>query len=314
MKKVIFIGSNSYSGSTFFSMVLSNAPNGFCCGEVINFLNPTRPFHPNYICSCGDKNCKIWSQIKRKNQNNFYETIFNMLPNVDYIVDSSKDPFWICSQIDNLSRKGIETKNILMWKTPLEIAHSYKKRNKLSLWHKSWIAYHRLYYSTINDWRCVKYSQYIRDDTVLKKVCNYLGIPFFRGKDRYWEKDQHIIGGNHSARIHLYDNNSINYLNSISKIPAQEKNTLANEDKTKKTHRTIYNEKINDESLNKNIEYYINNSKYITKILEMLNSFDVTNESVNPSVWPLLQIPKPLLELRKIKRALQFQIGRYRYL
>ena len=45
MKQVIFVGSTSYSGSTFFDMTLGNDPTGFSCGEVYAFFHPFRPHH-----------------------------------------------------------------------------------------------------------------------------------------------------------------------------------------------------------------------------------------------------------------------------
>ena len=57
MKKVIFIGGTSYSGSTFFDMILANDPKGFSCGEVNALFNPYRPHHTDPLCGCGDINC-----------------------------------------------------------------------------------------------------------------------------------------------------------------------------------------------------------------------------------------------------------------
>ncbi len=70
-----------------------------------------------------------------------------MFPEVEFIVDSSKDPFWIRSQSENLRRKGIQAKNILIWKTPLEFAYSCQRRDHFEDWDGRWIDYHRRYFS-----------------------------------------------------------------------------------------------------------------------------------------------------------------------
>lgn len=56
-KKVIFIGGTSYSDSTFLDMILANDPSGFSCGEVLALFHPTRSYHIDPLCGCGDRDC-----------------------------------------------------------------------------------------------------------------------------------------------------------------------------------------------------------------------------------------------------------------
>lgn len=307
MKKVIFVGGTAFSGSTFFGMTLGNDPRGFSCGEVRNFLNPTRPHHMTLPCGCGQKDCKIWEQIKNKGQERLYDTIFERFPEVDFIVDSSKSPFWIRSQRERLFKKGIQTKSILIWKTPLELAHSYQKRGHLQAWERSWVNYHRLFYTLVSDWRAVNYQQYTNNGTVLRKACRYLEIPYFLGKERFWEKAHHVLGGNHSARVHLYSANSEGYRRAKSKV-LQEATKYV-----KATHRSIYYRQVVDESLARSVEQKIGDSKHIAGILELLSAYDVANEIVTQHEWQMLEMPGPVVWARKIRQTIQLQAGRIRY-
>ncbi|HDH57681.1 MAG TPA: hypothetical protein ENF16_03625, partial [Bacteroidetes bacterium] len=199
MKKVIFIGGTSFSGSTFLDMILANDPRGFSCGEVRALFHPWRPHHFNPECGCGDENCEVWRQVLQNGEKNLYETIFSLF-DVDFILDSSKDLFWIKKQMRYLGKQNVEVKNVLIWKTPLELAYSFKKRGRLKEWKKSWINYHRAYLTLIGPHLAVKYSDLTKDEKALIKICEYLEIPYFAEKIHYWEKTHHTLFGNTSAK------------------------------------------------------------------------------------------------------------------
>lgn len=208
MKKVIFVAGTSYSGSTLLDMVLSNDKNGFSCGEVCALFYPSLEHHYKPFCGCGKPDCTIWPDIKKKSVDNLYTAIFEMMPEVDFIVDSSKNIFWINEQMDNLARKGIEPHCILIWKTPVELAHSYHKRKKIDKFSSVWIQYHRLLASVIDHWLSVEYCNFVKEKDTLKAVCEKVGIPYFDDKIHYWEKRHHTLFGNWSSKISLYDEKS----------------------------------------------------------------------------------------------------------
>jgi hypothetical protein len=83
VKKVIFVGSTPFSGSTFLHMILANDPKGFPTGEARFLAQPRGFHHVNPVCSCGDPNCTIWRDIYRGGPENVYETIFQLQPEVE---------------------------------------------------------------------------------------------------------------------------------------------------------------------------------------------------------------------------------------
>lgn len=309
MRKVIFVGGTAFSGSTFFGMTLGNDPKGFSCGEVRNFLNPTRSRHATLTCGCGEKNCRIWQDVRDKGQENLYETIFELFPNVEFIVDSSKSPLWIRSQNKKLLKKGIQTKSILIWKTPLELAYSFQKRGRFKAWEKSWVNYHRLFCTMVDEWRAVKYREYTNDRSVLEKACKYLGIPYYQGKEHFWEKAHHVLGGNHSAKIHLYSTNSDGYKNIKTKV---HKETIEG---LKATHRSIYYHRVTDDTLQRDVKQRISNSSYIEEILELLSSYDISNTTVTQPRHSkqILAVPGQVVRAREVRQAIAYRIGRFRY-
>ncbi len=223
-KQVIFIGGSSYSGSTMLDMMLANGQDGFSVGEVHALFHPYRPHHFNPNCGCGEPECDFWIKVREAGEDKLYETIFKLLPNISYIVDSSKNPWWITAQTHYLSKQSIQFFNILIWKNPANFAYSMLKRNRKG-WKKAWVNYHRLYFTLIEQYIAIAYQDIVQSpSSTLKNLCEKVEIDYFPEKELFWKKRHHTIFGNDSAKIHLTDN-------TIS--TAYKKNM----------HKTIYNDK-----------------------------------------------------------------------
>jgi|GEM_PF-1479441 len=210
-RKVIFIGGTAYSGSTFLDMTLANSPQGFSCGEVNALFLPYRPHHLAPACGCSNESCDLWKIIRSAGQNHFYEKIFELLPEIRFIVDSSKDPLWIHDRSIDLRNLGLSVENVLIWKTPKEYYLSCAKRGEESGWKRRWVNYHRFYFSMVDGWQGVKYSDVSTSDNILSLLCQRIGISYFEGKRNYWEKESHILFGNTSAKVHLYGQGTDRY-------------------------------------------------------------------------------------------------------
>ncbi len=312
-KKVIFVGGTAFSGSTFFHMTLANDPHGFACGEAHNFFRPTRPGHFSMKCSCGDPNCELWSTAKANGEKRIYETIFEMKPEVDFIVDSSKSPFWIDQQSRYLVSQGIDVRHVMIWKTPLEFAHSSRKRVHHQLdWEKAWVNFHRAYYSKIDDWFAVSYRDYTSDVDVLAKICDRLEIPYFEDKVSYWEKDYHVIGGNPTARIHLYSESSDTFADVVD--------TTASDigDEVKNVHKSIYYSGVDDEELASAVDARIAANPYLPLITDLLQTYDVANPPVASNAsflnkYEPLKMSVPMLGLMGMKQRVDQRYREFRY-
>jgi hypothetical protein len=306
MKKVIFVGGTSYSGSTFFQLTLANDPRGFACGEVRPLFYPAKERHRYRACSCGDPSCTIWEKIKKQGEQHLYETIFDMFPEVDFILESSKNVHWIREQSARMRRSGYDVKHILIWKTPLEYAHSLQKRKRTDEL-GNWSRYHQLYYSLIDDWRAVQYARYTQNQQqLLQQVCDYAGIPYFPGKERFWERQHHSLGGNLSSRIHLFNEGSSGYQN----LEARARHELSAAAGTH--YRQIYYEEPAGASLQDLVRRMQRQAPEMAQIENMLLAFDVSNPAIGPAEWPGLRLSPSSLMVKRLRLTTRDQISKYK--
>jgi len=315
-KKVIFVGGTSYSGSTFFHLTLANDPKGFGVGEVKHLFRPTKERHTRttWACGCGDPNCSLWGRVKKNGEAHLYESIFEIHPEVDFIVDASKNVVWIDDQINYLSRQGIEVKTAVIWKTLLEYAHSLQKRNRLGAKDgaelANWPRYHRNIYSFVDDFRTIKYADYARDQTtVLQAVCSYLGIPYVEGKERYWEKTHHALGGNLSSRIHLYSKESEGY-QEVQRRAQGRRSDLAADDTN---YRQVYYENPDETALQTHIAELRRENPYLDSVEEMLASYDTRSATRPVRDWPELRLSAGDIRMKKIRQFTRTRLGKIRF-
>jgi len=200
MKKVIFIGGTSFSGSTLLDMIISNDPNGFSLGEISALFRPYRKHHFEERKRVNKD--EHWSEILGGGERNLYKNLFNQFSEIEFFVDSSKDPFWINAQMKNIENSEIEYKNILIYKTPQELAHSYAKRGRIKEFEKGIVSYYKSYLYLIKNFKTISYKQLVKDKNSLKKLCDYINIEYFQEKTCYWEKEHNTFFGNNRARIH----------------------------------------------------------------------------------------------------------------
>lgn len=310
MKKVIFVGGTSYSGSTFFHLTLANDPAGFAIGEVRHLFHPTKPRHfdANWGCGCQDPTCDLWSRVKRNGIEHLYETIFDIHPEVEFIVDSSKNVYWIKEQSDRLARQGITPRHIVMWKTPVEWANSLMKRNHLDQL-GGWPLVHRRFLTLFEDWRAIKYADYTGDQAAnLQAACAYLGIPYFEGKERYWEKIHHYLGGNLTARLHLYSQDSAGYQD----IEQRAGYNPAELNKAKEQYRNVYYEKPQEELLTDYLKRLYKAYPETGRVVDMLQAFDVKNDAPSPEQWSDLRVTSQMVLSKRLRMIAREQYNHAR--
>ncbi len=315
-RKVIFVGGTSYSGSTFFHLTLANDPKGFAVGEVKHLFRPTKERHarPTWACGCGDPECTLWNRVRKNGEAHLYESIFEIHPEVEFIVDASKNVVWIDDQIDYLSRQGIEVQSVVIWKTLMEFAHSLKKRNRLGAKDgaelANWPRYHRNFYSFVEDFRAVKYADYARDQAaVLQAACAYFDIPYFEGKERYWEKIHHSLGGNLSSRIHLYSKESDRFQDVQQRAKGHRNDHVADDS----NYRQVYYERPDEATLETHIARLRRDNPYLDSVEEMLAAHDVAGTTLPSGEWPELKLGMVDMRMKQLRQFTRTRIGRLRF-
>jgi len=261
-KKVIFIGGSSYSGSTMLDMMMANSVDSFSAGEVYALFRPFRPHHFNPKCGCSKIDCDFWLKVRQAGENNLYDTIFKLLPELSLIVDSSKNPWWIKQQTRLLLEKDIEVYNLLIWKEPALFAHSMHKRNRKG-WKRAWKNYYRLYFTIIDNCITVPYCDLAQRPTVvLKDLCEKCGLHYHQDKEKFWQKKHHTLFGNDSAKIHLYSSKTNDYKQCRSIL--KESDDIAE-------HQTIYYDTNHLNSLPSDIKHELDTDTELHAIIKELN-------------------------------------------
>jgi len=197
IKKIIFVGGTSRSGSTLLDLILSNDEKAMSLGEIASLFHPTRKHHFLEIKKL--KQIDRWNSIISGGKKNLYPNLIKHFPEIDIFVDSSKNPFWFKYQM-NLDRKEYIIRNVLMHKSPFELANSYIKRGRVTEWISAYIRYHRKYISLIDEFVSVSYKKLIVEESYLEELCQLLNINYYKGKKNYWDKNHRNFFGSYVVR------------------------------------------------------------------------------------------------------------------
>lgn len=189
------------SGTTMLDLMLGNASNAFSCGEVYAWFRPWRTTHFNPICPCGENPCLVWKKIKDCEESSFHLNVFEQL-NVDFVVDSSKQLYWIIDSYEWAKTNDISVYNILIWKDPVNLSYSHWKRGE-GLWY--WREEFSRYYGKVIELGlpviAIKLEDLVANPSEkLSEICEAIGMPYFEGKERFWEKQHHHFFGSKGTR------------------------------------------------------------------------------------------------------------------
>lgn len=201
MSTLIEVCGASHSGTTMLDLMLGNAPNAFSCGEVYQWFRPWRTHHFEIDCACGENPCPYWSRIQDVKENIFHREAFQRF-GVDYVVDSSKDICWILDSNLWGAENRIRVTNLLIWKQPIALAHSYWKRGwSISDAIHGFVRYHTRFFETGLPFFTVYFPDLTREPkTKLEEICNVLGMNYFEGKESFWTKRHHHLFGSGGIR------------------------------------------------------------------------------------------------------------------
>jgi hypothetical protein len=288
-KTVIFIGGTSHSASTLLDLMLSNNPKVYSIGEVESFFHPFRPHHINPICGCGKVRCPNWDGLKDIGKWELYSEIFKQHPEIDIIVDSSKDPLWIKEQNKNLKYKNINTYNLLIWKTFNEYIFSLSKRSNQKKW-KSWISYHVEYLSMYGykEFYSVRTSNLLSNpQRVLSSICDSLNIEMIDSQELYWNKVHHTLFGSAASRIHLHEKNSTEFIR-LKRFIENKESEGQDDIYDMKKYRSIYKGKKSSEMMPLVKTRSDKKIKYISKYIDAHSIFkksDTHEFTYKPQFW-----------------------------
>ncbi len=261
MKKIIYILGGARTGTTMLDAILGNAPDAFSCGEMYAWFRPWHINHYSIDCACGNATCPIWTKLKEYSEKEIYDAIFNEL-NVNYLIDSSANLAWVIDHNLRLSNR-YDIINLVIWKDPITLYYSYWKRDikKLTGLHSFSSNFKKYYGNIIKSglpFYSIKYEDFVNDTSkVLKRLCEIIDIPYFEGKERFWEKEHHFLYGSYGVKKQILNKNS----------------TIIREEPKP--------EKFKPQMLE--AQNYISQDKTLSSIVNSLSKYDIMNENVEDS-------------------------------
>jgi hypothetical protein len=290
MKTCIFILSTAFSGSTMLDLMLANGQDGFSCGELSAYFRPWRPHHNHPHCGCGNPNCIIWPRLKEYGEDQIYTGIFREFPQVKHVVDTSKDISWLRAQNNYLKSQNIKPIYIVLWKDPLEYALSCWKRGKSNGWARKWTDYYSNVFSIIDKWVTVRYKDLAENpQDTLRGLCSKIGIPYFDGKEHFWNGKYHSLFGSDSVKLHLVEKNSREFQELLKARERAKPNIRFDHINESLYHRTIYYDQNYLEKLPEEIR---NSDKHQQKIDHIRTILNLTNFSESPTKHILKEVKK----------------------
>jgi len=204
-KRVINVHGTARSGSTMLDLMLGHDPAGFSLGEVCNWFLPYRSHHFDIKCACGSHPCPVWNDLRVIRERRFHQETLRLL-DAEFLVDSSKYLPWIIDVNEAGNRSGaFEVLNVLIYKDPVTLHHSYEKRGKdgVETVLRAYKTYSR-FFDTGLPFVAINYAELTRNpDGVLRQLCEILGIPYFQGKEKFWNKTHHCLFGSNGVRKQL---------------------------------------------------------------------------------------------------------------
>ncbi|GAB4534108.1 MAG: hypothetical protein Kow0063_16860 [Anaerolineae bacterium] len=190
----------SRSGTTMFGLMLGNGPDVFYCGEVFARFRPWQKHHFLSKCRCGQVPCPVWEKIGAAPARRFHATVFEQL-GVHFVVDSSKDLVWVIDTHRWAATSGIKVLNLLLWKSPINQAYSQWKRGEgLTGWRRAFVSYYKKFLQVGLPFRSVSFNDLVGNPQgKLSRICEIIGMPYFPGKERFWEEQHHYLFGSHGT-------------------------------------------------------------------------------------------------------------------
>ena len=201
-RKLIMVCGAARSGTTMLDLMLGNADDALSTGEIYALFRPFRVHHWNPVCSCGEVNCAAWRGLLDVPERDFHANILRTRPDINYVVDSSKDLRWVLDSNVWANDAGIPVENVVLWKNPIELSYSYWRRGEsVSHYRDEFVKYYGRLLNLKLPFVAVNYKQLAIDtEATLELLCNRLGIGYTVSRVNFWEKRHHHFFGSAGTR------------------------------------------------------------------------------------------------------------------
>jgi hypothetical protein len=201
MRTLINVCGASFSGTTMLDLMLGNAPEAASCGEVGAWYRPRRRDRLALNCPCGADPCPRWAPFGAIAEDQFHREAMDRW-GIGLLVDSTKRLSWVVDANRWAAQAGIRAVNLLIWKDPVTHAYSHWKRGTpLREARRRFVRYHGRLLGMGLPLATVHYDDFTRSPgSHLAEACRVAGVPYFPGRERFWDRRHHNLFGNEGTR------------------------------------------------------------------------------------------------------------------
>ncbi|MGB0651648.1 MAG: hypothetical protein ACPGQL_00470 [Thermoplasmatota archaeon] len=194
------------SGTTVLDLMLGNAPDAFSVGEAYSWFRPNHQRHLELECCCDQRPCPVWAELSRLPARHFHRDAL-AATGTTTIVDSSKQLSWLLDANRWAAKDGLAVANVAIWKDPVDLAYSFWKRDRHPDWfRRTFIDHYGRFFAMGLPNVAVRHQELMDEPAgLMERLCGHLGMDWEPGRDAFWEKDHHIIGGSHWGRAQVQE-------------------------------------------------------------------------------------------------------------
>lgn len=177
------------AGTTMLGLMLASGNDAVSCGEACAWFRVAR-YRPDATVP------EAYDLLKEENERSFHRRLMAQ-HGVQFAVDSSKDVDWVIDHTRWGEHSGLRVFNLLIHKSPVDIALSWWKRDEYEQWYRYYLRYHlQLLCSGLDFWT-VSYDDLVaQPGPTLQRICRLTGLPYFEGKEQFWNYEHELLGTN----------------------------------------------------------------------------------------------------------------------
>ena len=201
----IAICAAGHSGSTLLGMVLGSHSAIFHAGEAkkSRFLDdPDKPLRKRVCKICGE-GCPVWGELELPPRPDLYEALARRTGR-PIVVDSTKDVDWIRERAEELDRLGVPHRRVFLTRDGRAVVNSRLRKEPgraPAVVVDEWVAQVRAVRALVEERPdeaiTVRYEELATTpEPVVRRLCDFLGVPFEPGMLDYASHPHHVLGGN----------------------------------------------------------------------------------------------------------------------
>lgn len=203
-KRVCFICGAPHSGSTLLGLILGSHSVCFYAGEAnkIKFLHSKNAYKDSMCKVCG-RNCPVWGDFYFDDSIDLYEQL-SVKTQKPFIIDSTKKPSWLTTQIKNLEEKDVKLYLIYLFRDGRAVINSrlrkYQSSDPMDVI-DNWIHHMKqtnmIYQNFPEEKIKIQYKTLaLNPSKTIKKLTDILELDFEPSMVEFFRHEHHPLGGN----------------------------------------------------------------------------------------------------------------------